>query len=67
MSEGPKNDWFSPQTVLGVLGMAGAVITAYIALDSRLTRVEAKTEYGDARLGRIEQKLDELIQRGGVR
>lgn len=60
MSDPPKrNEWLSPSTLFGVIGMLGAVFTAYVSLDGRLTRVEERT----VRLDRLEEKLDALISR----
>lgn len=65
MSDG--NKWITPSTLMGAIGMLGAVGAAWMTLDGRITKVEAKTESAEARLERIENKLDRLIERGGVR
>lgn len=60
MSDPPKrNEWLSPTTLFGFLGMLGAVFSAYVSLDGRVNRLEERT----ARLDRMESKIDALIER----
>lgn len=53
-----KNEWLSPSTLFGFLGMLGAIFGTYVSLDGRLARVEERT----TRLDRLEVKLDRLIE-----
>ncbi len=59
----PKNDWFSPGTILAALAMLLGIGGSYAAFDSRITRVETRSE----RLAVIEAKLDRLIETERVR
>lgn len=58
-----KSDWLSPSTVLSALGMIIGIGGSYAAFDSRITRVETRSE----RLAVIEAKLDRLIETERVR
>ena len=60
----PENRWLSPGVLFGVLGMAGAIFSAYATLGSRITTVETNLESGVKRLDRIEDKLDRIISEG---
>lgn len=56
---------FTPKDVLYVLAFIGQGIGVYVALDRRVTRLEAVGEAEAERLERIEAKLDRLIERDG--
>jgi hypothetical protein len=68
---GQESKWLTPQMALGCLGMLGAIAGAWMSFDNRISRVEGgyettKQQYDStsARLNRIEDKLDRLIERG---
>lgn len=70
MSDPEKNNgWASPSVMLGILGMLAGAGGSYMAFDGRLSRVEVRVEEkalaSDARLNRMESKIDKLIEVAG--
>lgn len=65
MSEGggEGNKWATPGTVLGVLGMLGAVAGAWSSFDARTARVEANYDTMNQRFDSLERKLDAINNR----
>lgn len=61
MSDEPKkNDWFSPQMILAVLGMLSAVAGAWMSFDSRISTVESDSRAANSRFERIERTSDRI-------
>ena len=59
MSVPPKrNEWLSPSTLFGGLGMLGAIFSTYVNLDGRISKLEERS----ARLDRLESKIDAIYQ-----
>lgn len=71
----PRTDWFSPQTILAIVGMGAAFLAFCINFDRRITTVELGVQQvtsalrdhkndEENRLARIEAKIDRLSERG---
>lgn len=62
------NRWLTPGSVLGILGMLGAVATAWNALDVRISRIEERQQSSMERYNEIRSDIKEikdyLIKRG---
>ncbi len=52
----------SPGLILGIVGMLGSVHGAWAMFEGRISRIEQSYQDSDARLNRIELKLDRLIE-----
>lgn len=62
------NKLLTPGTVLGILGMLGAIATAWNALDRRITQIEERQSASIERYNEIRTDIKEikdyLIKRG---
>jgi len=48
-------------TILTVLGFIGGLIGVWVSLNTRLTLLEARIEFGDEKFGSIDKKFDEVM------
>ena len=60
---GGGNRWTTPGVLFGILGMVASIIAAWLSFESRVTKVETSYDAMDKRLGRMDDKLDRLIER----
>jgi thiamine monophosphate kinase len=56
-----RNDWASPGTLIGAVGLLGAGISAYTSLSDRASTLEESRTQVERRLQRVEDKIDHLI------
>jgi thiamine monophosphate kinase len=56
-----RNDWASPGTLIGVVGLFGAGVSAYTSLSDRASTLEESRTQVERRLQRVEDKIDHLI------
>lgn len=57
-----RNDWASPGTLIGALGLAAAGVSAYTSMNGRVTSLEASAPPVERRLDRFETKLDYVVE-----
>ncbi len=62
---GPRTDWFSPQTIFGIVGMVAAFVSYCVHFERRITTAEIKVDQTRAEFARFETKLDRLVEREG--
>jgi hypothetical protein len=58
---GPPSEWFTPGTILGVIGLIAAGGAAYSRFDGRVSVAEVQNAALEKRLDRLETKLDYLV------
>lgn len=56
-----RNDWLSPGSILGIVGMLAAGGAAYSKFDGRVSVAEVQNAALEKRLDRLETKLDFLV------
>lgn len=56
-----RNDWTTPGTLIGALGLAAAGVSAYTSLSGRASTLEESSSQVERRLQRVEDKIDHLI------
>lgn len=57
-----RNDWTTPGTLIGALGLAAAGVSAYTSMNGRVTSLEASAPPVERRLDRFETKLDYVVE-----
>lgn len=57
-----RNEWASPGTLIGALGLAAAGVSAYVSLSERVKSLEASAPPVERRLDRFETKLDYVVE-----
>lgn len=65
---GPRNEWLSPGTIIGAIGLMAAGVATYSKFDGRMSVAEAQSAQLEKRLDRLETKLDYVVgQVGGIK
>lgn len=61
MSGGP-NEWVTPGTIIGMIGLIAAAGATYSRVDGRVSVAEANSVALEKRLDALDRKIDWLIQ-----
>lgn len=69
MSDEKRNEWLTPGSIVGIVGLIAAGVTTYSRVDGRISVAEAQAAQMEKRFDRVESKVDFLVsqsvERGG--
>lgn len=63
MSDEKRNEWLTPGSIVGVVGLIAAGVTTYSRFDGRMSVAEAQAVQLEKRFDGVERKIDFLVTR----